>query len=213
MTTSFESVLMWAHYADSHRGLCAEFEMDPVCFSKAEVVAHSAERPEVRIDAAHGDEASKERFFETGMHTKAQDWAYEDEWRLCLEGRVGVRRLRTSAPHRCGSGRSNGSRGSGGASEAGEARGWGEVTMSEAAEGAAAIVMEGRLADRHAPSYRLAPSARRRRRRCVRMVLAGKVPAFALGPAADASARSFSRQALCVGSLKYSRTDAGASSK
>lgn len=73
------NVLMWSHYADSHRGIC--FRLTPTRFDQdffpAFQVLYSEERPVVdMIDDSLLDWSRK------ALLTKAQCWRYEREWRV-----------------------------------------------------------------------------------------------------------------------------------
>lgn len=79
--------LMWAHYAQEHRGVVIEFDEAAPCFQRARSeqdqlgtfrpVRYSVARP--LLDGDTGDD-----WFERLALTKAIEWAYEDEVRLLL---------------------------------------------------------------------------------------------------------------------------------
>lgn len=85
-----DNLLLWAHYADEHRGLAVELDPgDPVFnslpgapaqFQLARPVRYSPERPQI----PESEEILFEHFF-----TKSPEWAYEEEFRI-------VRRLSSS---------------------------------------------------------------------------------------------------------------------
>lgn len=72
-------LLLWAHYAAGHTGLCLQFRgtRDTPFFGKAQPVAYSAAYPQVDpvVD-------SPDRLVDALLLTKASDWAHEDEWRI-----------------------------------------------------------------------------------------------------------------------------------
>jgi hypothetical protein len=73
-----DSVLMWSHYAANHTGICLRF-----IFPKewAHPVAYSKERPVLnRIKAALAAERDMGAWGQA-LLTKADFWAYEEEWR------------------------------------------------------------------------------------------------------------------------------------
>jgi len=104
-----DSLLMWAHYADSHHGYCLGF--DPDEFGKGTLcrpVNYSRQFPDVRLD-----DVSFKRGFHLGrglkrhhrmadiatttvpfgdpvllhvIYSKSDHWAYEQEWRILVEG-------------------------------------------------------------------------------------------------------------------------------
>ena len=90
-----DSVLMWSHYADKHRGFCLEFSIadfyvelpgnkvipSPVHYTEQYPIAQIIEEVAVR---------------ET-MLTKAKPWEYEKEWRIITPERTGLHPF----PSRC----------------------------------------------------------------------------------------------------------------
>lgn len=91
--------LMWAHYADEHRGAVIEFDEEAACFNRpgatddgfgrfAEVV-YSDVRPRLFHDA--GEDA-----FKTLLLTKAIEWKYEEEVRLLWPLQQADRRVNDS---------------------------------------------------------------------------------------------------------------------
>lgn len=72
-------ILMWSHYADSHRGICLQFECDPTdhFFSYASNVSYSDERPSVNLISDPPDQFQNKALF-----TKASHWIYEEEFRI-----------------------------------------------------------------------------------------------------------------------------------
>lgn len=79
--------LMWAHYADSHRGLMIEFDRAHPAFNRQRSadddfghlrpVSYSKLRPELTMQTIDGNNA-----FEVFALTKADPWRYEEEIRL-----------------------------------------------------------------------------------------------------------------------------------
>ncbi len=72
-------ILMWSHYADSHKGFCIQFLDDPKdrFIARAQSVSYSEDYPIVNpiteTDAIR---------LEKSLLTKAKHWEYEDEWRI-----------------------------------------------------------------------------------------------------------------------------------
>lgn len=93
-----ESVLMWSHYSDCHRGLCLRFRPltrdskapyvpEKTYFEFAYPITYSAERPTISIPIANEGET-----LERTVLTKADFWRYEEEWRLIAhKGGAGLR--------------------------------------------------------------------------------------------------------------------------
>lgn len=76
------SLLMWAHYADSHRGFVVQFDETHPFFSAIEFegkslgltrVEYSQERPVVSYSTLNSPHI---------YYRKSVDWSYEQEWRL-----------------------------------------------------------------------------------------------------------------------------------
>jgi hypothetical protein len=76
------SQLMWAHYADSHKGICLEFDASKPPFTRrdgATKVIYSKTYPAYDMVNV-GYEP---------LVTKSDEWAYEAEWRIVAEERDG----------------------------------------------------------------------------------------------------------------------------
>jgi len=81
-----DSLLMWSHYADRHRGVCIGYR--PAELSGAGrpawlKVAYSHARPRLIFRAAPGDDAYQANAVRV-VGTKACSWCYEKEWRLLV---------------------------------------------------------------------------------------------------------------------------------
>ena len=82
-----DDILMWSHYANSHRGFCLEFEDDsPTPFlNRANKVTYQKELPIFN-------------FFDENWHhkfltTKSERWSYEEEWRIIEVSGPGICQL------------------------------------------------------------------------------------------------------------------------
>lgn len=82
---SCNSLLMWAHYASNHSGICVEYNlMDinkklgftpiPVIYSDKRVCFSSINPSAVNFDV--------EKVFIENLTTKSKEWGYEKEWRI-----------------------------------------------------------------------------------------------------------------------------------
>ncbi len=80
-----DSLLMWAHYTNNHRGFCAEYDLIqfneklhftpiPVIYSDNRVVFDSLTLETSGEDAV--------RVFIEGITSKSPEWSYEKEWRI-----------------------------------------------------------------------------------------------------------------------------------
>ena len=74
-----DDVLMWAHYADSHRGICLQFSVakGDDYFDQALPVNYARDRPTITLPCRDMDAIIAPAFL-----TKADFWSYEREWRL-----------------------------------------------------------------------------------------------------------------------------------
>ncbi len=77
----WNSILMWSHYGDFHKGYCIGFDEEKMrntgFFGKGGNVSYSDEVP--KIDPFN-DDVRQTSFYQT--HYKAKDWEYEEEYRL-----------------------------------------------------------------------------------------------------------------------------------
>jgi Protein of unknown function (DUF2971) len=81
LTTKPDCPLMWAHYADHHRGICLEIDSRLPDLCAAIQVQYRETYPTFRLD----DDKDL-----TPFCTKSLDWQYEDEYRLIAEEDVGA---------------------------------------------------------------------------------------------------------------------------
>jgi hypothetical protein len=72
-----EDLLMWAHYAQSHTGLCIHIDATQRPFIAAEAVVYSDNYPAILMPPEDPDEA-----FRVCLLTKAMGWKSESEYRL-----------------------------------------------------------------------------------------------------------------------------------
>lgn len=72
-----DDLLMWSHYADSHRGICLEFDGISKLMAHAQKVNYSKERVPI-----NPYEDSQLTMVDKAILTKSVHWSYEEEWRL-----------------------------------------------------------------------------------------------------------------------------------
>ena len=77
----YDNVLMWSHYADSHRGVCLQFEgtSHTPFFGMAQKVRYQIEYPIVNPIVDEPD-----KMVNLALLSKAKFWKYEKEWRIIL---------------------------------------------------------------------------------------------------------------------------------
>lgn len=85
LSESYDSLLMWAHYANNHKGMCIEYELMeinkqlsfspvPVVYSDKKVSFNSINQDTVEADSV--------RVFIESLTSKSLEWSYEKEWRI-----------------------------------------------------------------------------------------------------------------------------------
>lgn len=89
------NLLMWAHYADCHRGFALEFDATHPFFDQRRnpneayrhvmKVVYARERPAITMFDRRADpEQWADKIIEQVLLTKSVDWSYEREWRMLL---------------------------------------------------------------------------------------------------------------------------------
>lgn len=77
----WDSILMWSHYSENHKGFCVGYDRKKIeesnLFGVAGIVNYDDNYPKIDPIA---DNLLKEILIES--HTKASDWSYEKEYRL-----------------------------------------------------------------------------------------------------------------------------------
>ena len=74
-----DDILMWSHYADSHRGLCLEFDGYFEFFARAQEVNYPETDVRPQINPYRD---SPDQMVDKAVLTKASHWKYEEEWRI-----------------------------------------------------------------------------------------------------------------------------------
>jgi hypothetical protein len=81
LTTKFDDILMFSHYADNHTGYCLKFRRTAESLlSIAEPVIYSETYPKISIINVSSYKTGD--FGRQLLYTKSKRWAYEDEWRV-----------------------------------------------------------------------------------------------------------------------------------
>jgi hypothetical protein len=79
-------VLLWAHYANGHRGACLRFDAHSGIFCNAQEVKYKNQCKVFKVTEVRKHELEA---MEAAILTKAQGWRYEREWRLFTPGNAG----------------------------------------------------------------------------------------------------------------------------
>lgn len=81
-----KNILMWAHYADDHKGVCIEFKRDVSNIlgqsDSTKKVVYTSSYPKIKI---MDFKKKRPKVFERILRTKSKDWCYEKEWRVIIE--------------------------------------------------------------------------------------------------------------------------------
>jgi hypothetical protein len=72
-----DNILLWAHYAEAHQGVCLIFDSTVDFFAPAQEVQYRSLRPKI-----NPLRDSNDSIMESALLTKSHHWAYEEEWRL-----------------------------------------------------------------------------------------------------------------------------------
>jgi Protein of unknown function (DUF2971) len=78
LTPHADSVLMWAHYAEKHQGICLEFDARTKQVGRAYRVLYQDTFPLIGPD----DSVDPRVLVDAVLLTKSREWAYEDEYRI-----------------------------------------------------------------------------------------------------------------------------------
>jgi len=78
-----QNTVMWAHYAEKHRGVIIGFDFE-YYFRNMEPVRYSTRRPKLNIFDDYHSSKYKKKYFKT-LITKSSEWVYEKEFRNILD--------------------------------------------------------------------------------------------------------------------------------
>lgn len=94
LTEAWDNELLWAHYADGHRGVAIEFDSSLGLFAVAQHITYTDDAPIINrvID-------SPCVMVEKSMLTKGLVWSYEREWRVIARWEDEVRQERHLQQH------------------------------------------------------------------------------------------------------------------
>lgn len=79
------STVMWAHYADKHKGAVIGIDFDrilPKSAIKMNRVTYSEQRPKMNVL----DDSEREEKYRERLVTKSTEWTYEREFRVIFDG-------------------------------------------------------------------------------------------------------------------------------
>lgn len=79
---SWNSPVMWSHYANRHRGICLGFEIPRELLSK---VNYQDDRLQYHTDIFESDPEAAAKLMLKLAITKFSAWSYENEWRIFVD--------------------------------------------------------------------------------------------------------------------------------
>lgn len=86
MTTKPDNLLMWAHYADSHRGVCVKFDILKDLDTFTVPIPVEYDEHYIDFDTIDGDLLSV-------IRRKSPEWKYENEYRIVKAGYHGCKEI------------------------------------------------------------------------------------------------------------------------
>lgn len=92
LSTKPDNILMWAHYTESNKGCCLEYDLmaDPELFCKIKKIQYDDDV------IAYNYLQNKGGAFEAMFH-KSKQWEYEDEYRVMTIGKYGPKKVKDGA--------------------------------------------------------------------------------------------------------------------
>ncbi len=79
MSATSRSPVMWAHYSESHTGICLGFD---IADDKPEQMIYEPRRLQVLLDPSKPTGGADAKLIKQILLTKYEDWNYEREWRV-----------------------------------------------------------------------------------------------------------------------------------
>lgn len=76
---TWQNPVMWAHYAEKHRGVCLGFSIEPAVISE---VKYTDEKIDVELGLHLPKGGLSEDLIKNSLLTKSTSWQYESEWRV-----------------------------------------------------------------------------------------------------------------------------------
>lgn len=98
LAADYKNRLMWAHYADCHRGYCVEYDFSGTDQHTMNIlplpIIYSNQRPrfpwDAMINLTEKKKNSLSKQLLVGLLTKDEIWKYENEWRIIIENKSEV---------------------------------------------------------------------------------------------------------------------------
>lgn len=88
LSESDDSLLMWAHYANNHRGMCVEYDLTEInrqlLFTPVPII-YSDERVCYKTLNSDTAETDAVALLIRSLTSKSEEWSYEHEWRIIRE--------------------------------------------------------------------------------------------------------------------------------
>ena len=95
LSTSYNNLLMFSHYADGHTGFCLQFDVrkDPR-LSTAKMVSYGKSNRYPRLNRLTD---SNSKLFKGVVLVKSRQWKYEQEYRVLIEEKAGLRQFESAS--------------------------------------------------------------------------------------------------------------------
>lgn len=100
LSETYDSMLMWSHYARNHTGYCIEYEFnkDDMYYSSLHQVRYTKDRFNIsKKDILEG----RKDIIDKTVCSKADVWSYEKEWRIVTENYIKTRPSKVDPKTRC----------------------------------------------------------------------------------------------------------------
>ncbi len=91
LSESYDSLLMWAHYASNHSGMCIEYDLIKIfkelSFTPVPVI-YSEKKASLNTISLNGDQRETMKAFLECLTSKSPEWKYEKEWRIIRDNKA-----------------------------------------------------------------------------------------------------------------------------
>lgn len=91
LTESCDSLLMWAHYANNHKGMCVEYALSAITnqlhFTPLPVI-YSDEKTKFSPNDLNYISKDAEKLLTESLTSKSTEWSYENEWRIIRDDKA-----------------------------------------------------------------------------------------------------------------------------
>ena len=108
LTDTYKNLLMWSHYANSHKGFVLGFNTDHKIFNKSDSnfglfgylkdVRYTKIRPEtILFDTRKDKESNLDNWVKNFIWVKSSHWRYENEWRILEQLKMSFTQIKVNS--------------------------------------------------------------------------------------------------------------------